>query len=89
MKRVVTPTRVSQSRTAVAVHAGPLSERREVGGPRSTGSEHLSPMGRAETGTLREQRGRRALEQPVRLACQVRVSGDVEIEKRGVAPDSI
>ncbi len=53
------------------------------------GHEHLSPMGRAETGTLREQRGRRALEQPVRLACQVRVSGDVAIEKRGVVPDSV
>ena len=38
IKSVVTPTRVSQSRTAVAMHAGPLSERREVGGPRSTKS---------------------------------------------------
>ena len=38
MKSVVTPTRVSQSRTAVAVNSGPLSERRSVGGPRSTKS---------------------------------------------------
>ncbi len=35
---VVPPTRCSQSRTAVAVHAGPLSDRRNVGGPRSTNS---------------------------------------------------
>lgn len=51
------------------------------------GGEHLSPMGRAEADTLREQRGRRALAEPVRLACQTRVSGDVRIEKRGVVPD--
>ena len=38
MKRGVPPTRCSQSRTAVAVHAGPLAARRNVGGPRSTNS---------------------------------------------------
>ncbi len=38
MKRVVPPTRCSQSRTAVAVNAGPLADRRNVGGPRSTNS---------------------------------------------------
>ena len=52
-----------------------------------TGAEYLSAMGRAETRTLLEQRGRRALEDPVRLACQVRLTGDVTIEKRGVRPD--
>ena len=50
------------------------------------GAEHLSPMGRAEHATLVEQRGRRALDQPVRLACQSMVSGDVVVEKRGVRP---
>ena len=38
MKRVVPPTRCSQSRTAGAVHAGPLAARRNGGGPRSTNS---------------------------------------------------
>ena len=33
-----TPTRCSQSRTALAVNSGPLSDRRYVGGPRSTKS---------------------------------------------------
>ncbi len=33
MKRVVTPSRRSQDRTAVAVNAGPWSERRDLGGP--------------------------------------------------------
>jgi ferredoxin len=50
------------------------------------GAEHLSAMGRAEHATLIEQRGRRALDQPVRLACQAMVSGNVVVEKRGVRP---
>ena len=38
MKRVVTPTRASHCRTAVAVSSGPLSERRYAGVPRATKS---------------------------------------------------
>lgn len=37
------------------------------------GGELLSAMGRAERGALLEQRGRRALDEPVRLGCQVLV----------------
>ena len=51
------------------------------------GAAALSPMGEAEKFTLREQRGRRALEQPVRLGCQTSVSGDVVIRKIGVYVD--
>lgn len=51
------------------------------------GGADLSAMGRAEEGTLREQRGRRALEEPVRLGCQARVSGDLVIRKIGVVED--
>ena len=51
------------------------------------GAAALSPMGRAERATLLEQRGRRALEQPVRLGCQTSVSGDVVIHKAGVYVD--
>lgn len=53
------------------------------------GASHFSPMGRAEAATLREQRGRRALEEPVRLGCQAHVSGDVVIYKIGVVRDSL
>ena len=52
------------------------------------GAPFFSPMGRAETGTLLEQRGRRALEEPVRLGCQAHISGDVTIHKIGVVEDS-
>ena len=48
------------------------------------GAAHFSLMGRGEAETLREQRGRRALEEPIRLGCQARVSGDVVIYKTGV-----
>ena len=47
------------------------------------GAPRLSEMGRAERATLLEQRGRRALEQPVRLGCQTSVTGDVVIHKAG------
>ena len=48
------------------------------------GGEHFSPMGRAEEAALRQQRGQRALEEPVRLACQVMIDGDVVVRKLGV-----
>ena len=51
-----------------------------------SGADQLSPMGRAERATLLEQRGRRALDQPVRLACQTMVFGDATVHKRGVRP---
>jgi 2Fe-2S ferredoxin len=50
------------------------------------GVQHLSPMGRAERATLLEQRGRKALDRPVRLACQTMVAGDATVQKRGVRP---
>ena len=50
------------------------------------GAEHLSAMGRAERATLLEQRGRKALHQPVRLACQTMVTGNATVQKRGVRP---
>lgn len=50
------------------------------------GMPHLSAMGRYESYNLTRQRGRRALEQPVRLCCQARVHGDVEVQKPGVRP---
>ena len=49
-----------------------------------SGTEHLSEMGRAEEEALLNQRGRRALEDPVRLACQLGVYGDVTVRKTGV-----
>ena len=48
------------------------------------GGEHLSSMGRAEREALLNQRGRHALEQPVRLACQLGIYGDVTVRKTGV-----
>ena len=51
------------------------------------GADHLSPMRPNEREALREQRGQRALEEPVRLACQASVSGDVVVRKPGVRPD--
>ena len=49
-----------------------------------SGAEHLSAMGRAEAAALINQRGRNALENPVRLACQLGVYGDVTVRKTGV-----
>ena len=49
-----------------------------------SGMEHLSPRGRSEERVLVEERGPKVLEQPIRLACQARVHGDVEVEKAGV-----
>ena len=48
------------------------------------GVEHLSEMGRAEREALLNQRGRNALDQPVRLACQLGVYGDATVRKTGV-----
>ncbi len=49
-----------------------------------SGMEHLSPRGRSEERVLVEERGAKILEQPVRLACQAQVHGDVVVEKPGV-----
>lgn len=51
-----------------------------------SGAEHLSPMGRAERYEIGRQRGEAALATPLRLCCQARVYGDVEIRKPGVRP---
>ncbi len=51
-----------------------------------SGMEHLSPRGRSEERVLAAERGARVLETPLRLACQARVHGDVEVEKPGVKP---
>ena len=48
------------------------------------GADALSEMGRTEREALLEQRGRNALDQPVRLACQVSVHGPVVVRKTGV-----
>jgi len=48
------------------------------------GMECLSPRGRSESKVLAEERGPAVLQQPLRLACQARVYGDVEVEKPGV-----
>ena len=49
-----------------------------------SGTTHVSDMGRAEEEALINQRGRNALENPVRLACQLGVYGDVTVRKTGV-----
>lgn len=50
------------------------------------GIDNLSPMGRYERSNLIRQRGRASLEAPIRLCCQARVEGDVEVRKLGVTP---
>ena len=52
------------------------------------GMDNLSPMRPNEQEALVEQRGRRALEQPVRLACQASVKGDLVVRKPGVRRQS-
>ena len=49
-----------------------------------SGMEHLSPRGRSEERVLADERGPKVLEQPVRLACQAQVYGDVVVEKPGL-----
>jgi 2Fe-2S ferredoxin len=48
------------------------------------GGECLSEMGRSERRSLLENRGAAVLSKPIRLCCQARVYGDVEVEKQGV-----
>jgi len=48
------------------------------------GAEHLSPIGRSERKSLSEGRGVAAERQGLRLCCQARVYGDVEVRKPGV-----
>lgn len=50
------------------------------------GAGHVSEMGRFETKSLLVGRGRTALQQRLRLGCQVRVYGDVVVHKPGVRP---
>jgi len=53
------------------------------------GGENLEPMGRSEARTLTSELGvaKEALgARRLRLACQARVHGDVEVTKRGVRP---
>ena len=51
------------------------------------GIDHLSPMRATERDGLIEQLGRKALQQPLRMACQTRVLGDVRVRKTGVRRD--
>ncbi len=50
------------------------------------GADNLSAMGRAERTALTTERGAAALAQSLRLACQARLYGDVEVYKEGVLP---
>jgi 2Fe-2S ferredoxin len=50
------------------------------------GMANLSPMGRYENFNLVRQRGRNSLTSSIRLCCQARVEGDVEVRKPGVKP---
>jgi ferredoxin len=49
-----------------------------------SGAEHLSEMGRSERRSLIENRGAAVLQRAIRLCCQARVYGDVEVQKPGV-----
>lgn len=49
-----------------------------------SGAEHLSEMGRSERRSLIENRGAASLRRSLRLCCQARVYGDVEVQKPGV-----
>lgn len=49
------------------------------------GAENLDPMSRSELKTLSEEMGEATVKaRGIRLACQARVLGDVEVTKRGV-----
>jgi ferredoxin len=50
------------------------------------GAQNLSAMGRYETHNLIRQRGKLVLKSTLRLCCQARVEGDVEVRKPGVKP---
>ena len=51
------------------------------------GGENLTEMGRSERKTIEAELGPSALARGVRLACQARVLGDVEVLKPGVRRD--
>jgi 2Fe-2S ferredoxin len=54
-----------------------------------SGHDVVSPESSAETHRLRGLRlGGKPQPEPWRLACQMRVNGDVVVEKRGVKPQS-
>ena len=63
---------------------GGLGECTTCAGVIVSGAEHLSEMGRSERRSLTENRGAAVLRRAVRLCCQARVHGDVEVEKPGV-----
>jgi 2Fe-2S ferredoxin len=48
------------------------------------GGENLTEMGRSERKTIEAELGPSALVRGMRLACQARVLGDVEVHKPGV-----
>lgn len=50
------------------------------------GAENLTAMGRSERTGIIHQRGARTLATPLRLCCQARVLGDVDVRKPGVKP---
>ncbi|MHB8573980.1 MAG: 2Fe-2S iron-sulfur cluster-binding protein [Dehalococcoidia bacterium] len=50
------------------------------------GATNLAPMSRFEAASLVEGRGRAVLATGVRLACQARVNGNVEVRRAGVLP---
>ena len=50
------------------------------------GMERLSPRGRSEERVLVEERGPKVLDEPLRLACQVQVYGDIVVDKPGARP---
>jgi 2Fe-2S ferredoxin len=52
-----------------------------------SGAENLTDMGRSERKTIEAELGPSALAKGVRLACQARVMGDVEVLKPGVRRD--
>jgi 2Fe-2S ferredoxin len=49
-----------------------------------SGGEHLSEMGRSERRSLAEGRGEAVLSTSLRLCCQARVYGAVQVRKPGV-----
>lgn len=52
-----------------------------------SGGENLTEMGRSERKTIEAELGLSAVAKGVRLACQARVLGDVEVLKPGVRRD--
>ena len=49
-----------------------------------SGAENLSEIGKSERKTMEAELGPGAIERKMRLACQARVYGDVEVVKPGV-----